>query len=48
MTSPEQNPERRADDSTVGSGSAIGLGCVMAVLALVILALAARWLLGAW
>jgi hypothetical protein len=34
--------------STVGTGSALAIGCITAVLALVAVALAVRWLTGGW
>ena len=37
-----------AAGTTVGTGSALGVGCVAALAAFVLLALAARWLMGAW
>jgi hypothetical protein len=37
-----------ATDSTVGTGSALGIGCVIAVVVLVLLAIALRWLTGVW
>jgi hypothetical protein len=43
---PTESPA--AAPATVGTGSALALGCIVAVVALVLLALAARWLAGAW
>jgi hypothetical protein len=37
-----------ATGSTVGTGSALGIGCVIAVVVLVLLAVALRWLTGVW
>jgi hypothetical protein len=34
--------------TTVGTGSMLGLGCVVAVILLVLVALAIRWLGGGW
>ena len=34
--------------TTVGTGSALGVGCIAAVILLVLLALAVRWLAGGW
>lgn len=34
--------------STVGTGSALAVGCVVAVLVLVLIALAVRWIGGGW
>jgi hypothetical protein len=40
-------PDHRPS-TTVGTGSALGLGCVVAVVLFVLIALAARWLAGSW
>ena len=37
-----------AAGTTVGTGSVLGVGCVAVLAAFVLLALAARWLMGAW
>ena len=34
--------------TTVGTGSVLGLGCVVAVIVLVLVALAIRWFTGGW
>lgn len=48
-TESEGSPRQvEAAATTVGTGSALGVGCVLALAVFVILALAARWLLGAW
>ena len=40
-------PEPRAS-TTVGTGSMVGLGCVIIVILLVLIALAIRWFAGSW
>jgi hypothetical protein len=42
-SSPEREPA-----STVGTGSALAIGCVVAVMLLVLIAFAVRWYLGSW
>ena len=43
------DPERSASvASTVGTGSVLGIGCVVALVVFVIVAIAARWLMGGW
>jgi hypothetical protein len=37
-----------ANASTVGTGSVIGIGCILVVLAFVLLAVAYRWWGGTW
>ena len=37
-----------APNTTVGTGSVLGGGCVAALVVFVLLALAARWLMSAW
>ena len=37
-----------AASTTVGTGSVLGLGCVVAVILLVLVALAIRWFTGGW
>jgi hypothetical protein len=55
----ESDPDRGSDDhqdapldaeasTTVGTGSVLGLGCVVAVILLVLVALAIRWFTGGW
>lgn len=34
--------------TTVGTGSVLGIGCVVAVIVLVLVAFAVRWLTGGW
>lgn len=42
-------PEQRSgSESTVGTGSALGVGCLAGLVVFVIVAIAARWLMGAW
>jgi hypothetical protein len=36
------------DSTTVGTGSMLGLGCVVIVILLVLVALAIRWFGGSW
>ena len=43
----EPRPDHGAS-TTVGTGSALGVGCIAAVILLVLLALAVRWLAGGW
>jgi hypothetical protein len=41
-------PPDAAASTTVGTGSVLGLGCVVAVILLVLVALAIRWFAGGW
>jgi hypothetical protein len=41
-------PPDAAASTTVGTGSVLGLGCVVALILLVIVALAIRWFAGGW
>jgi hypothetical protein len=43
-----EEPAARVAETTVGTGSALGIGCVVALVALVLVAFAVRWLTGAW
>jgi hypothetical protein len=45
---PEPARRRAGSETTVGTGSALAIGCIVAVLVLVVAAFAARWLLGVW
>ena len=56
---PDADPDRETDgkqdlgpdpvaSTTVGTGSMLGLGCVVTVILLVLVALAIRWLGGGW
>jgi hypothetical protein len=56
---PDPDPDDGADgqrlvrpdsavSSTVGTGSTLGLGCVVLVILLVLVALAIRWFTGGW
>jgi hypothetical protein len=41
-------PPDPAASTTVGTGSMLGLGCVVTVILLVLVALAVRWFAGGW
>jgi len=41
-------PSQPTVSTTVGTGSVLGLGCVVAVIVLVLAALAIRWFAGGW
>ena len=41
-------PPDPAASTTVGTGSMLGLGCVVMVILLVLIALAIRWFAGSW
>jgi hypothetical protein len=41
-------PADNAAGTTIGTGSALGIGCVIAVVIFVLVAFAARWLAGIW
>jgi hypothetical protein len=45
---PEDGSRRELPATTVGTGSAIAIGCVVAVILFVLIALAAKWLWGLW
>jgi hypothetical protein len=44
----DESEQRDHSGSTVGTGSALGIGCLVALVLFVIVAIAARWLFGAW
>ena len=44
----ENSDSTGASETTVGTGSALGIGCLVAVIVLVLIAFAVRWLTGIW
>lgn len=48
VATPNELEQRSGSESTVGTGSALGVGCLAALVVFVIVAIAARWLTGAW
>lgn len=45
---PEPRQMESVPQSTVGTGSMLGIGCLIAVVLLVVIALAFRWIGGTW
>jgi hypothetical protein len=56
---PDSDPDRGSDDqpdvppdpivsTTVGTGSMLGIGCLVTVILLVLVAFAIRWFAGSW
>ena len=58
-SAPDPDPDRGSDDqpdvpphpvvsTTVGTGSMLGIGCLVTVILLVLVAFAIRWFAGSW
>ena len=58
-TDPDSDPDRGSDgrpdvapdsglSTTVGTGSMLGIGCLVTVILLVLVAFAVRWFAGSW
>jgi hypothetical protein len=56
---PDSNPDRGTDNqpdvppdpvvsTTIGTGSTLGIGCLVTVILLVLVAFAIRWFAGSW
>jgi hypothetical protein len=44
----DRTPPATVPSATLGTGSALAIGCVVAVIVLLVVALALRWLTGVW
>jgi hypothetical protein len=47
---PEEGADRQPDPGpdTVGTGSALAVGCIVAMVLFVLLAIIVRWIMGGW